>query len=261
MSSSAEAFGRWYHRIELPDGTVTPGDRDQSLVFDLYRPHLPSDLTDCTVLDLGANAGGLAIEFARRGAHVTAMDYSIHYLKQAEFVLQATGLADRVDLRLGNAFAVGSLAQTFDIVCYVGLSYHLRHPQLALDLLSHRCKELLLASSQTIVGDELNMRNRAMAHPAPGHTLKDRPLGFLAGWEPTEQLFLDMMASAGFQNPTVVSTAPHPGETAGRKCGNRTYCVAGAATAPAYIAVVDDRPIVPFVAPPGGRPATPESTA
>ena len=103
VSPAAAGMGKWYHRIELPDGTVTPGDRDQSLVFALYASLLPADLSSWSVLDLGANACGLTIEFARRGAAVTAVEYSKHYLDQAEFVLRATGLRERVSLYLGSA--------------------------------------------------------------------------------------------------------------------------------------------------------------
>jgi SAM-dependent methyltransferase len=186
VSPEAAAMGKWYHRIELPDGTVTPGDRDQSLVFGLYESLLPADLSASSVLDLGANACGLTIEFAKRGARVTAVEYSKHYLDQAEFVLRATGLRERVSLYLGNVFAIHGIDGQFDIVCYLGLSYHVRHPQLALDVISHRCRRMLLASSQTIDGTGLTMRNRAEQHRFPGHTLKDRPLGSLWGWEPTE---------------------------------------------------------------------------
>lgn len=239
-------MGRWYHRVELPDGTVTPGDRDQSLVYRLYEPYLPESLEGCTVLDLGANACGLSVEFARRGAQVTAVEYNRHYLTQAEFVLDATGCRDRVKLLLGNVFAIGALEQRFDIVCYVGLAYHVRHPQLALDLISHRCRGTLLASSQTIAGAGLMMTNRAMTHPAPGRTLGDRPVGFLWGWEPTEKLFVEMIASAGFQNPRVVSTSPHAGEAPGRMCGNRTYCIADAAVKPAPVALLNEKPLQRF---------------
>jgi len=67
-------FGDWYHRIDLGDGLVTPGDRNQSLVFSLYADLLPRDLSGCSVLDLGANACGLSIEFAKRGASVVAIE-------------------------------------------------------------------------------------------------------------------------------------------------------------------------------------------
>ena len=86
-------------------------------------------------------------------------------------------------------------------------------------MISHRCRRMLLASSQTIDGTGLTMRNRAEQHAFPGHTVQDRPLGSLWGWEPTELLFLNMLATAQFANPRVVSTSPHPGEVPGRKCG------------------------------------------
>ena len=225
---------------------MTPGDRDQSLVFALYESHLPADVGGLRVLDLGANACGLSIEFAKRGAQVTAVEYSRHYLTQAQFVLEATGLSDRVELLLGDVYSIGGLEPRYDIVCYVGLAYHLRHPQLALDLIAHRCRGTLLASSQTIGGSGLTMTNRAASHPAPGHTLADRPRGFLWGWEPTEELFLDMIAAAGFADAEIVSTSPHRGETEGRRCGNRTYCVATATTRPAPVAVIDAKPLQPF---------------
>ena len=92
------------------------------------------------------------------------------------------------------------------------------------------------------------MTNRATSHPAPGHTLADRPRGFVWGWEPTEELLLDMIAAAGFTNVEIVSTSPHRGETEGRRCGNRTYCVATAPTLPAPVAVIDVKPLQPFPA-------------
>src|SRR5262245_29938572 len=99
------ALGAWYHRLELPDGTVTPGDRDQTLVYRLYEPHLPAELTGLRVLDLGANACGLAIEFAKRGATVTAVDSESRYLYQAQWVLETFGLEDRVELITGSVYS------------------------------------------------------------------------------------------------------------------------------------------------------------
>ena len=56
---------------------------------------------------------------------MTAVEYSRHYLTQAQFVLQATGLADRVDLLLGDVCSIARLEPRYDIVSYVGLAYHL----------------------------------------------------------------------------------------------------------------------------------------
>lgn len=90
------------------------------------------------------------------------------------------------------------------------------------------------------------MNNRAMTHAAPGKALHERPLGHLWGWEPTEQLFLDMIATAGFRDVRLVSTSPHAGEVPGRKCGNRTYCVAAAAERPPALPLIASKPLREF---------------
>ncbi len=62
----------WYHTVELPGGLITPG------LYDL-RPSLPNfrfpdDMRGMHVLDVGTATGFFAFEFAKRGAHVTAVD-------------------------------------------------------------------------------------------------------------------------------------------------------------------------------------------
>lgn len=215
------ALGKWYHRIDLGNGIFTPGDRNQTLTYDLYKDELPADLTGLRVLDLGANACGLSVEFAKRGADVVAVELSVTFTRQAEFVVNHFGLSDRVKIIRCDLFDVLDLGQ-FDIVAYVGLFYHIRYPQLSLDMLTSVCNGKLLASTQTIPGPGLHMVNRAQKWA------KDRKLGELYGWEPTEQLFTDMLAHAGFQNIKLLSTSPHPGETPGNILGNRSYFIADA---------------------------------
>jgi SAM-dependent methyltransferase len=233
LRARIEELGPWYHYIEFGNGVITPGDRDQSLVFAMYRDHLPVDLTEKTVLDLGANAAGLSIEFARRGALVTAVEASGHYCDQAHFVVEEFGLSDRVEILQRDIYSLADWSRRFDIVCYVGLSYHLPYPQLALDMLSHLCDEQLISSTQTVPGDALSLHNRA-------RHLVDRDQDVLHGWEPTERLFLSMLAHAGFRNPEVISTAPHPDERVGRLCGNRSYFLADAPVRPTPLPFMND---------------------
>lgn len=216
-------FGNWYHRINLGGGVFTPGTRNQEIVFNLYRKHLPDDLTGMTVLDLGANACGLSVEFAKRGAMVTAIEHGAEYAKQGAYVLERLGLSDKVQIQQMDLFDILDLGK-FDIVAYVGLSYHVRHPQLALDMLGHVCTGRLLASTQVVAGDKLMMTNRAR------HNRK-RARGELYGWEPTEEMFLDMIAHAGFRNVELVSSEPHEGESEGNKASNGSYFFAEAGKA------------------------------
>jgi len=220
VEEEVKGFGNWYHKIDLGDGVYTPGERNQSLTFDLYRDLLPKDLSGLTVLDLGANACGFSIEFARRGARVTAVESASRYVDQAKYVVQKLGMKDRVRIQQMDLFDVHELGE-FDIVAYVGLSYHVDFPELAIAMLSNMCRHSLVTSTQTLPGGGLIMENRAKSKPG-------RKLNELYGYEPTEELYLSWLSKYGFKNPRLVSTAPHAGEDKRNKLGNRSYFFAEA---------------------------------
>ncbi len=62
----------WYHTIEMPGDLITPGLYD--LRAALANFGFPEDMRGMSVLDVGTATGFFAFEFARRGAHVTAVD-------------------------------------------------------------------------------------------------------------------------------------------------------------------------------------------
>jgi tRNA (mo5U34)-methyltransferase len=64
--------GGTYHRLDLGGGLVIDGDYDMNKYVHYYG--LPSRLDGRTVLDVGTASGYFAIECARRGAQVTAID-------------------------------------------------------------------------------------------------------------------------------------------------------------------------------------------
>lgn len=214
LKRRVSSLGRWYHRIDLGSGVVTPGIKDQSLTFGLYESRLPADLNGLQVLDLGANAAGLSVEFARRGASVTAVESGKSYVEQARLVITHLELEDRVTVTSLDMYQILDLG-AFDIVCCVGLLYHLRHFQLGLDLVHHAVKPggHALISSQTMQGTGPTMRAR---HAISGS-------GQIMGWEPTESILAEMIAKAGFASVQLVSSAPHAGESEGRVLGNRSY--------------------------------------
>jgi tRNA (mo5U34)-methyltransferase len=99
------------------------------------------------VLDVGCNAGFYSIEMKRRGAsRVLALDTDPRYLAQARF---AAGVADvDVEFREMSVYQVPALEEHFDIVLFMGVLYHLRHPLLALDILyEHAARDLLVFQS------------------------------------------------------------------------------------------------------------------
>jgi len=62
----------WYHTIELPDGTVTPGQFDHRALLPRYG--LPARLDGQRALDVATFDGFWAFEMEKRGAAVTAID-------------------------------------------------------------------------------------------------------------------------------------------------------------------------------------------
>jgi tRNA (mo5U34)-methyltransferase len=134
-------LGPWFHNIHLPDGEQTAPDHFfgdfPNIKWREIAPHLPSDLTGASVLDIGCNAGFYSFELAARGASVTGIDMDDRYLDQARWVAKQKGLEDHVTFRKASVYEVGGLGRDrFDLVLFMGVFYHLRHPLLALDLIA-----------------------------------------------------------------------------------------------------------------------------
>ncbi|HEX5069243.1 MAG TPA: hypothetical protein VFV78_03425, partial [Vicinamibacterales bacterium] len=58
-------IAHWHHRFEIWPGVVTPGTYDPQFLFD--KLHLPADMTDARVLDVGPSDGFFSMQMARRG--------------------------------------------------------------------------------------------------------------------------------------------------------------------------------------------------
>ena len=112
-----------------------------------FEHAIPADLTGKTVLDVGCNAGFYSIEMKRRGAdRVVGIDSDEDYLAQARFAAEV--LDADIEFRKMSVYEVGKLHERFDLVLFMGVLYHLRHPLLALDLLhQHAVKDTLVFQS------------------------------------------------------------------------------------------------------------------
>jgi tRNA (mo5U34)-methyltransferase len=146
----AQALGPWFHNILL-NGVMTAPDHflgDYPAVkWQRFAGAIPEDLSGRSVLDVGCNGGFYSIEMKRRGAeHVLGIDFDEDYLNQARFAASVLGLD--IEFRQLSVYDVGSIGERFDLVIFMGVLYHLRHPLLALDLLhEHVVGDLLLFQS------------------------------------------------------------------------------------------------------------------
>lgn len=150
-------LGKWFHNLNLNGVQTAPdhflGDYPE-IKWRKFSHALPSDLRGKSVLDVGCNAGFYSFEMKRRGAaRVLGIDASPHYLAQARFAADTLNLD--VEFRQLSTYQLASLRERFDIVLFMGVLYHLRHPLLALDLLrEHVVKDLLVFQSMQRGSDE-----------------------------------------------------------------------------------------------------------
>ena len=142
-----EALGDWFHNLDL-DGVMTAPNHFlhdyPSNKWARFSAVVPEDLSGRTVLDIGCNAGFYSLEMKRRGAErVVGIDSDERYLAQARLAAEVKGLS--IEFRNLSVYDVGRIGELFDLVIFMGVLYHLRHPLLALDLIRDSvAKDLML---------------------------------------------------------------------------------------------------------------------
>jgi tRNA (mo5U34)-methyltransferase len=154
-----DALGPWFHNIHLPDGRQTapghPFGDFPAFKWQRVQSAVPQDLRGWTALDIGCNAGFYAIEMAKRGAHVTAVDVEPLYLDQARWVVEQFGLRSQIDIVEGHVYELLKSAERYDFVWFTGVFYHLKYPALALDLIRRATRRLMMFQTMTMPGEEV----------------------------------------------------------------------------------------------------------
>ena len=140
-------LGPWFQNMRIGGVETAPdhflGDYP-AFKWKGFQHILPEDLDGRSVLDVGCNAGFYTLEMKRRHAgRVLGIDTDPRYLAQARFAAEQNGLD--IEFRQMSVYDVPKLKEQFDLVLFMGVLYHLRHPLLALDLLwEHAVSEEML---------------------------------------------------------------------------------------------------------------------
>jgi len=204
----------WFHNLHLPSGHQTApdhplGDFPRVKWWELASA-LPEDLTGWRALDVGCNAGFYSFAVARRGAEVLAIDNDEHYLRQAHWAAERFGLADEIQFEQLEVYDLARRPERFDLILFLGVLYHLRHPLLALDLLAEKTERLLVLQTLTMPGDQklrpppnlsIERRERLLDPGWPKlafieHRLAGDPTNW---WAPNESCVEAMLRSCGLE--------------------------------------------------------------
>jgi tRNA (mo5U34)-methyltransferase len=192
----------WFHRIDLGEGVVTPGDDDSAAK--LTKLKFPEDLTGKTFLDIGAWDGFFSFEAERRGAsRVLATDSFVWDGnvpgKSKEGFLTARSLLNSnvEDMHIDPLNVSPQAVGMWDVVLLAGVLYHLKHPWLLIERAASVTRELLIVETAT----DLNFMRR------PAITIYTR--GELAGDQtslcaPNVAGLKAMLSNSGFRRVNVV---------------------------------------------------------
>jgi tRNA (mo5U34)-methyltransferase len=183
---------KWHHRIEVAPGVWTPGLQDSPAL--LAQIGMPEDLSGLRVLDIGARDGFFSFEAERRGAReVVALDYEPPH--RTGFSIAAELLGSKAVYVTESVYSLDPERYgRFELVLFLGVIYHLRHPLLALDRIYDVCAPgaLLLLETHMIdeglVDEDGNwLKLKDFHRDLPSFTLVQYYPGDMLGHDPTTQ--------------------------------------------------------------------------
>jgi tRNA (mo5U34)-methyltransferase len=189
----------WFHAMDLGQGVVTPGRIDVARQT-LPRLKLPASLAGKTVLDIGAWDGFFSFEAERRGARrVLATDSHAWYTRKPAFELARRALGSKVeDCDIDVMDLAPQRIGTFDVVLFLGVLYHLRHPMLALEKVLSVCADHLVLETVT----DLVWTRYPVMRFYPGSELA----GDASNWfGPNPAALVGMLKAVGFKRVEIVS--------------------------------------------------------
>jgi tRNA (mo5U34)-methyltransferase len=194
----------WWHKIDLGNGITTPGLDDSTRK--LAQVHLPQSLEGLSVLDIGAWDGFFSYECERRGARrVVALDkyaWNCPEFGKRGFELARRVLGSKVeDVEMDVLDISPERVGVFDLVLFLGVLYHLRHPLLSLERVARVvAKQLIL---ETLV--DMNEYDRPVLAFYPEDECSNDPTNWFG---PNRAAVEAMLRVVGFRKVELVSSTP-----------------------------------------------------
>lgn len=188
LAEEANHAGRGYHVMRPLPGIELAGEYDMTPNLPAF--HLPDDLSGVTVLDVGTASGFFAMECARRGASVTAVDL---VLWDANHWKIASLMGWNINRVQRDIYALDESLGQFDIVICGSLLLHLPDPVGAIRRLRDVCR------GRTIISTTCSEHDSKVGPPSCEFIGKPRAGGaYWAYWNIGTVALRRMLLAAGF---------------------------------------------------------------
>ena len=195
---------KWTHILDLGHGIKTPGLWPPA---DLASLGCPTDLRGMRVLDIGAADGGYSFQAERLGAKVLATDSFLWggnpTTSKEAFDFAREVLGSKVESKYLEVLDHSpETVGVFDLVLFLGVLYHMRHPLLTLERVFSVTKSQAIIDSHV---DLLDCKRPAMAfYPA------DELNGDFSNWWGPNVLAVEaMLKVVGFRTVKLISVRPY----------------------------------------------------
>jgi len=185
----------WFHTIPLPYDLKTPGQSTE-ITQKWNSQAIPTDLKGLTVLDIGAWDGYYSFLCEQRGASVTAIDSLMHGWGTTGFDICKKILNSKVEFIQMDVMDVEKLETAFDVVLFLGVYYHLKHPLLAFDKLYKVTRQSLV-----LEGHFIDVDDKPLMFFYPNTELNGDPSNW---WGANQQCLEAMLKVVGFKTVTVI---------------------------------------------------------
>ena len=246
VKALAGSYPYWWHSIDFGQGVVTPGHKTPEVLrLEVERQRWP-DLRGKAVLDIGAWDGFFSFEAERRGARrVVSLDHYIWSVDIGQanayhekcrdegtarqdyqtlpgfwhpdtlpgkrgFDVARQALRSKVEPVVGDFMQI-DLAPlgTFDLVLFLGVLYHVRHPLLSLERVCALTKELAVVETEAVALP--GFEDRAVCEFFEADGLYGDPTNW---WAPNAKALEGLCRAAGFRRAEVLTTPPagRPGQ-------------------------------------------------
>ena len=206
----------WWHSFELPDGTQIEGVNTLAAQkARIAQFPIPADLRGKRALDIGAWDGWFTFELERRGAEVVAIDR----WDNPRFREMHAALGSRAEYRQMNVYDLHpAKLGRFDVVLFLGVLYHLKHPLLALERVCSVTSDLAAVESFALTERFL-----------PGVQVEEQSLlrfferdefgGQFDNWfAPTPRCLVEMCRTAGFARAELASVHDYGAAVSCHRC-------------------------------------------
>jgi tRNA (mo5U34)-methyltransferase len=191
MQVEGYASKGFYHSFRLPDGRMIEGIMPLEVLERRVKDFpIPASLAGKRALDIGTWDGFFAFEMERRGASVVAIDG----VEVEGFQIARQLLGAKAGYQVQSVYELSKQRNgVFDLVLFLGVLYHLKHPLLALERV---CE---VTSDMAIVESFVTNESATAELPSLEFYETSELLGQIDNWcGPNVQCLLAFCRTAGF---------------------------------------------------------------